>query len=219
MKTAETPRKMPRQARSQATVEAILEAAARILAGDGYAAMSTNRVAEVAGVSVGSLYQYFPNKDSLVAALHERHGRQMHELIISEVVAARGKSLRVAVTALVGALLKAHLIEPALHRVLEAEFPFFDLQSDDTESDQRLHHEVHELLTEHRAMLVVDDQALAVYIMMTTVESLVHAAVLDPPAGIKTQRLESAIVDLVMRYLSGSSGEKMARRKRRAAAA
>lgn len=63
------PRRTPTQRRSRETVAVILEAAARILASDGADALSTNHIAEVAGVSVGSLYQYFPDRDSLVAAL------------------------------------------------------------------------------------------------------------------------------------------------------
>ncbi|MFP5322057.1 MAG: TetR/AcrR family transcriptional regulator [Acidimicrobiia bacterium] len=61
------------QDRSRRTVERILDAAARIFDEDGYRLATTNRVAEAAGVSVGSLYQYFPNKDSLLVALAERH--------------------------------------------------------------------------------------------------------------------------------------------------
>lgn len=64
--------------------EAILEATARVLAERGYAGTNTNRVAERAGVSVGSVYQYFPHKDSLVAALHERHGARMYAAIAAE---------------------------------------------------------------------------------------------------------------------------------------
>lgn len=63
------PRKRARQARAEATVEAIVEAAARILSSDGVAALTTNRIAELAGVSVGSVYQYFPNKEAIVVAL------------------------------------------------------------------------------------------------------------------------------------------------------
>ena len=66
------PRKTPRQQRSQATVESILEAATRVLGRDSLAGFNTNRVAEVAGISVGSLYQYFPNKSALVTALIDR---------------------------------------------------------------------------------------------------------------------------------------------------
>lgn len=64
------PRKLPKQERSRVTVEAILDATALVLVREGYDRASTKRVAGVAGVSIGSLYQYFPNKESLVAALY-----------------------------------------------------------------------------------------------------------------------------------------------------
>jgi AcrR family transcriptional regulator len=67
------PRKLPRQRRSAATVDRILVAAARIFDERGYRATTTNHVAQAAGVSIGSLYQYFPNKDALLVALAERH--------------------------------------------------------------------------------------------------------------------------------------------------
>jgi AcrR family transcriptional regulator len=67
------PRKLPRQQRSAETVERILSAAARIFDERGYRGTTTNHVAQQAGVSIGSLYQYFPNKDALLVALAERH--------------------------------------------------------------------------------------------------------------------------------------------------
>jgi AcrR family transcriptional regulator len=66
-------RKKPVQGRSQLTVQTILDAAAHMFGERGYSATTTNHVAEAAGVSIGSLYQYFPNKDSLIVALEERH--------------------------------------------------------------------------------------------------------------------------------------------------
>jgi AcrR family transcriptional regulator len=65
-------RRSPRQTRSRATWEAILEAAAQILERHGAAALTTNRIAERAGVSIGSLYQYFPNKHAVLAELIRR---------------------------------------------------------------------------------------------------------------------------------------------------
>ena len=70
------PRKIPAQARSAATVEAILQAATQVLISSGFEKMSTTRIAERAGVSVGSFYQYFPNKRALLAALVHRHHRR-----------------------------------------------------------------------------------------------------------------------------------------------
>jgi len=68
-----TPRKLPRNARASAAYDAMLIAAERVLAEHGIAALTTNRIAEVAGVSIGSLYQYFPNKEAIAAALIDRH--------------------------------------------------------------------------------------------------------------------------------------------------
>src|SRR5881394_3122602 len=67
------PRKLPRQERARATIDALLTATAHVLVKEGFDRASTNRIAEAAGVSVGSLYQYFPSKEALVAALVERH--------------------------------------------------------------------------------------------------------------------------------------------------
>src|SRR5437870_12652127 len=71
------PRKLPKQERAKATVEAILAATAHILVREGFDAASTNRIADEAGVSVGSLYQYFPSKQAIVSALLERHVHRM----------------------------------------------------------------------------------------------------------------------------------------------
>ncbi len=74
-----TPRKEPSQERSRDTVEAMLEATRRLLASGGFEALNTNEVAEVAGVSVGSLYQYFPSKESLVTAALGAHLRRIRD--------------------------------------------------------------------------------------------------------------------------------------------
>ena len=74
------PRKSASQERSRSTVDALLEATARVLVKEGYDRASTNRIAEVAGVSIGSLYQYFPNKEALVAAVIDRHTEQVSQV-------------------------------------------------------------------------------------------------------------------------------------------
>ena len=65
-----TPRKAPRQPRARATVDAIIEAAEQLTRNQGVAAWTTNHVAERAGVSIGTLYQYFPSKESLLTTLY-----------------------------------------------------------------------------------------------------------------------------------------------------
>lgn len=87
------PRKVPRQARAAVTLEVILEAAARVLSEESLAGFNTNRVAQVAGVSVGSVYQYFPNKQALVAALISRAQASLADAVEHAVAAGRGKAL------------------------------------------------------------------------------------------------------------------------------
>ena len=83
-------RKMPGQARSQETVTVILEASARILESDGLRGFNTNAIAERAGVSVGSLYQYFPNKDAIVLALIASFEDALHDAVLRAVRGGRG---------------------------------------------------------------------------------------------------------------------------------
>lgn len=196
------PRKMPRQARSQAMVEAILEATARVLAERGYAGTNTNVVAARAGVSVGSVYQYFPNKDSLVTALHERHGAQMYAAIEAVLAAERPDGLRGHVQAMVRALLAAHRVEPQLHRVLEKEFPFFDAPRDQSAADGGIFLQVRQLFETHRRDITATDLDLTTWMVLQTMESLVHAAVIEPPPMFEPEAVEAAIVQVLMGYLT-----------------
>lgn len=75
------PRKTPIQTRSGATVEAIQEATIQVLLADGLTRLTTTRVAERAGVSVGTLYQYFPNKQALLFAILLRHFEEMADAL------------------------------------------------------------------------------------------------------------------------------------------
>ncbi|WP_346893805.1 TetR/AcrR family transcriptional regulator [uncultured Roseibium sp.] len=117
-KTPHKPRKTPRQARSGATVDAILEAAARILERSGFDGYSTNAIARRAGVSIGSLYQYFPGKDAITAALIEREQEALWK-DIARIEAAPGSSdplrslIMIAVT--------HQLRRPVLARILDVE--------------------------------------------------------------------------------------------------
>lgn len=196
------PRKTPRQARSQAMVEVILESTARVLAERGYAGTNTNVVAERAGVSVGSVYQYFPNKDSLVTALHERHGAQMYAAIAAVLATERPDGLHGHVQAMVRALLAAHRVAPDLHRVLEREFPFFDAPRDQSAADGGIFRQVRQLLEAHRREIAPTDLDLATWMVLQTMESLAHAAAIEPPTMFAPEAVEAAIVRVLMGYLT-----------------
>lgn len=117
--TIDTPRKRPRQQRSRETVDAIVEAAAQVFEREGLAA-TTNRIAERAGVSIGTLYQYFPHKRALLYELADRHIAAAQARLEAEVARLRAQppGWEDAVRAMVDALLELHLARPRLHALL-----------------------------------------------------------------------------------------------------
>jgi AcrR family transcriptional regulator len=114
-------RKEPRQARSRATTDAMLDAAAHILGDRGWTGLTTNAVAEIAGVSIGSLYQYFPNKLALIEAVRRRHFDEV--LAVLRAAADDRVTRRKRVEALVDGMIAVHSRYPAAHRVLLEESP------------------------------------------------------------------------------------------------
>jgi len=118
MDTTLSPRKLPRQARSQATVDALLDATAQVLVERGYARLTTNAVAERAGVSIGSLYQYFPGKDALLIALMRREKETFRADAHAAVAQPDGAA---ALRHLIGAAVRQQLGRAELARLLDVE--------------------------------------------------------------------------------------------------
>lgn len=125
-----TPRKIPKQARARATCDAILEAAARILAEDVYERLNTNRIAEVAGVSIGTLYQYFPNKQAILTEII----RRKRKLLLEDLSAATRDMARQEIDQTLDNLLRvavSHQLRwPKLARVLEYADSFMPLEDE-----------------------------------------------------------------------------------------
>jgi AcrR family transcriptional regulator len=119
------PRKLPRQARSQQTFAAILEACARLLRETGdYGAVTTNHVAERAGVSIGTLYEFFPNKEAIVAALIERRLRRLIAEVGADVEKALELGERGGAEFLIRRIVDAVSSDRELYRVLLRQAPF-----------------------------------------------------------------------------------------------
>jgi AcrR family transcriptional regulator len=115
------PRRQPVQPRARATVDAILIAAADLVARDGPGAASTNRIAARAGVSIGSLYQYFPTSESILLALFERHIAEIAPIIASGIAAVRNPAVALedAIGGMLRALLARHDARPTMARAMD----------------------------------------------------------------------------------------------------
>jgi AcrR family transcriptional regulator len=200
------PRKQASQDRSRATVDALLEATARILVREGFDKASTNRIAELAGVSVGSLYQYFPNKEAIVAGVIERHQRKIMQVVRGELAKAATQPLAQGVRTLVSVAIKSHRIDPKLHRVLAEQIPRVG-RLEKVETFNRENYAVFRAYLErHRAELGVGNLELAAFICVTSIEAVTHNAVLHHPKLLSDETTEALIDDatrLVVGYLQG----------------
>jgi len=200
------PRKTAAQDRSRATVDALVEATARILVKEGFDKASTNRIAELAGVSVGSLYQYFPGKEALVAAVIERHQLQITQAVRGELAAVLTQPLEKGVRRLVALAVEAHRVDPKLHRVLAEQIPRVG-KLEDLETFSRENFTLFRTYLEsRRSELGVDDLELASFVCVTTIEALMHNAVLHHPKVLSRETMETLIDEaarLVTGYLRG----------------
>jgi AcrR family transcriptional regulator len=198
------PRRRPRQARSQATAAAILEAAARVFAAHGYAAGTTNRIAERAGVSVGSLYEYWPNKDAILTALLERHLAEAQAVLAPLVAAARADAAPLAdvVRRFVETMVSLHAHEPALHRVLFEEAPIpARVRRALAALDAGMVAEIAGMLREHPEARVTDP-TLAATLVVHTVEALTHRLVLHLGRAADRAAWIDEVTALVLRYVT-----------------
>jgi len=194
-------RKVPKQERSRATIDVILTATARILVQEGFDRASTNRIADAAGVSIGSLYQYFPSKEALVAALMERHARQMTEEIVGALERVAPLPVDEAVREMVQLMLRAHAVEPELHKVFAEQVPRMGRLDRLHDVERRMMQLVVGYFELHAGELQVKDFKLAAFVVVTTVEALTHAATIHHAQHLGEGALADEITALVVRYL------------------
>jgi AcrR family transcriptional regulator len=196
-----TPRKSASQKRSQAMVEALLDATARVLTKEGYDRASTNRIAATAGVSVGSLYQYFPNKEALVAALVARHNREMLQLLRDALKEVASLDLATAMRKVVRAAVDAHLVDAALHRIFAEQVPRMGQLAKIEAVQRETFLLVRGYLEERRNEISVTDLDSATSICVTTVEALTHEFVINRPDALDSDR--DRFIDEVTRLVTG----------------
>lgn len=200
--------------RSRGTVAAILEAAARIFSEHGYAAGTTNRIAERAGVSIGSLYEYFPNKDALLVALMEAHIAEGREILAAAAqdTLVPGRPLHEVAERLVGAMIELHARDRTLHRVLFEETPVPQrVRANLAAVEQQVAATLAAFLRGHPEVTVADPD-LAAMVVVQTIEGLTHRLVVHgEPRETAAQAAE--FVRLITGYLGAPFGARAGGRR------
>jgi AcrR family transcriptional regulator len=155
------PRKSPVQARSAASVDAILQATIQVLLGVGKERLTTTRVAVRAGVSVGTLYQYFPNKSALLQAALKRHLNEVTEAVERVCREQKGNTLPHMATALINAFLEAKMREAKTSVALYAVSSDVDGAKIAQQMGMRSNKAIVEMLATAREPLTKDPQLVA----------------------------------------------------------
>ena len=201
-----SPRKSPRQDRSRATVDAILEAATRVFAEAGYAGGSTNRIAERAGVAIGSLYEYFPNKAAILVAVAERHLERMTADVEGMLAGTEvaGHSLSAWVARFVEAMLEVHERDPMLSHVLFSEAPHPpELHACVLQVEEKLAHRIEARLRDSEET-EVEDPDTAAHLLVQTVEALTHRFAHQGIHDLPRDRFVAEVVRLLLGYLGAT---------------
>jgi AcrR family transcriptional regulator len=164
-------RRVPRQYRSRQTVEAVLAAVPLVVKRHGAGSVTTNRIAEVAGVSIGSLYQYFPDKRSIYSALHERHVDDVRNVLERYVGAQDSLSFSRFVVELVEELVDLHSIETELHQLMSASV---------NEGPEHFRHALRSAFEQAIAQSGSENLNRILFVLPSLVEGVVHGVTLSP---------------------------------------
>jgi AcrR family transcriptional regulator len=197
---ATEPRKAAQQRRARVTTEAILEATAHILVSEGWDRLTTNHVAERAGVSIGSIYQYFPAKDAIVAALVDRHLERLAALVATEMARAVDLPFAEAAPRIVGAIVRAQLVDAPLNRAILEQVPrvgrLARIRAIDTDFEALLR----AALDARAGELRVKDRRLCAFLMVQATKWVTMAALLEHPEYLEADRLAKELGAMFVRY-------------------
>lgn len=186
-------RRKPRQRRAHNTVEIIIQATTQILSRDGLAGFTTNHVAQRAGVSIGTLYQYFADKEALLAEVRRRYDAAFRERLLVEVGRVGVLALPAAIAGLVRLLVTLHAEDPGLHNavtsgVRDDERPMFE-------------HLIASYLVVHRDEVRRSNLELAAAVSLQVAEALIHDTAVRDAERLSDDAFVAEVTDVLVRYL------------------
>ncbi|MEN6473345.1 MAG: TetR/AcrR family transcriptional regulator [Syntrophaceae bacterium] len=204
------PLREPRQSRSRVTYDAILEATTQLLIERGYAATTTNHIAERAGISIGSLYQYFPNKEAIAVELLQRHilgGPAYMESKITHAMKYLRDPVKI-VKAFIEAACDHHADNPTLHKVLEEEVPHPPHIREAIRRNEDLFAVALANLIEQQRPQQVPNLTVAARLVFVIIKTMSHWYILYQQAEIERDVFVDEMTAIVIRYLLPSQSPK-----------
>ncbi|MDI1443363.1 TetR/AcrR family transcriptional regulator [Polyangium sp. 6x1] len=195
------PRKWPRQGRSRATFDALLDATARILEDRGYEELTTNGVAARAGASIGTLYEYFPDRETLVAVLVEREARRVLAALEASMAGLHDLPLEVAMRIWLEAMFAELESRRALVAVLLTGVPFLGRLPIAKEFPARLVAIAATGGSHRREEIALDDLPSAFFLLANMLRGAYLAMLLAPPEGLSRATQLDDLTVFVMRML------------------
>jgi len=200
------PRKTPSQERSRHTLNIILEAAAQVLQTKGYAGTTTNRVAARAGLSIGTIYEYFPNKDALLSALQSDWSDKTYETFFNVATAdAEPISLRGGLQRVIEARIAATTLNTHLHSALQNELPFRGNQKQLADRMTELRDSNIRSMENRRSEFRVDDVEMLSDLLMFGLHGYFDHLALRAPSQLSDETLVDRLTDMVYTLISPSS--------------
>jgi AcrR family transcriptional regulator len=202
-----SPRKSPRQERSRRTVERILDASARIFQEDGYAGATTNEIACEAEVSVGSLYQYFPNKDAILVALTRRHIESATAGLVDLVLGLGSEAgIRETIHTVVNFLVEQHDLDELHLHVMHTAPRTYEINVELEGAKRKLV----DMTSHFLASQYSDDHELRLVAQMVvaTIDGGVHDVILRQPRGAARRAAIGLTVDIAVSIIEKSAGRK-----------
>jgi AcrR family transcriptional regulator len=183
-------------------VEAILDATTRILVKDGYVGLTTNGVAERAGISIGSLYQYFPNRDALITGVARRYSDKMKSELSEILVETKSDGLSAALSAMITGIAARNATNPKLNHILNHELPKLGNMEWRDDIAARSLAIAESLLAAHKYELRKGiDQRTAAFLMAKTVEAIMTSMGQAKAAKLDKDKVESSMIEMLLLFL------------------
>lgn len=198
-------RRAPVQERSRQLVDDVLQAAAQVVAEVGFERASTNKIARRAGVSVGSIYQYFPDKDALMGALIDNRTQRLEKMITRRMMSMMGSPFPETAEAILRTFVEFVEAEPRLMRIMLEQLPHMREGQQFNLIEQRVQQVAKTYLMQYAEELQVEDVDAVSFVSMAAMAILGIRIALDLPRNVSRERAIRSTITMLSRYV-GATG-------------